>query len=77
MRKNQEVLGEIGIGLNPLAQLTGLILTDEGTLGSYIWISSNITVGGQNKIDYLDFVFMHPTNEIDNITIMDRGKINL
>lgn len=73
----RRVLAECGVGLNPQAQLTGTMLTDEGALGCiHFGFGSNYTVGGMNKVDFhLDFVFRRATLEIDDLLVMNNGKL--
>lgn len=72
-----KILAEIGIGLNPLANLNGHMLEDEGCLGTmHIGIGSNILLGGQNQVPFhLDFIFKSPTLKLNNTTIINNGKI--
>lgn len=73
----KRILAECGIGLNPAAKLTGKMLTDEGTLGTiHFGFGSNYTVGGQNKVNFhLDFVFKDASLKVDDIWIMQNGKL--
>jgi leucyl aminopeptidase (aminopeptidase T) len=73
----RRVLAECGVGLNPNAQLTGTMLTDEGALGCiHFGFGSNFTVGGLNRVDFhLDFVFRQGTLEIDDLLVMQDGKL--
>ncbi len=73
----RRVLAEFGIGLNPLAKLTGIMLTDEGALGTiHLGFGSNITVGGENEVDFhLDFVIKNPTVILDKNTIIKKGNL--
>jgi leucyl aminopeptidase (aminopeptidase T) len=75
----RRVLAELGVGLNPLAELTGAMLSDEGTLGTvHLGLGSNSTVGGKNKIDFhLDFVIRDATLAIDGEPILKGGAILL
>ena len=75
----RRILAELGIGLNPLAKLTGIMLTDEGALGTiHFGFGSNITVGGQNDVDFhLDFVLFKPTIKIDDFLIMREGELTI
>jgi leucyl aminopeptidase (aminopeptidase T) len=70
------ILAECGVGLNPLAQLTGNMLTDEGALGCvHFGFGSNITVGGRNDVPFhVDFVFRHASLWIDERQILDAGR---
>lgn len=73
----QKVLAEFGIGLNPEARLCGLMLEDEGCLGTvHFGFGSNITIGGQNKTNFhLDMVIRKPTVEVDGKRIMEEGAL--
>jgi leucyl aminopeptidase (aminopeptidase T) len=70
------VLAECGIGLNPLAKLTGNMLTDEGCMGNvHFGFGSNITVGGQNDVPFhVDFIMKDASLWIDDIQILNAGK---
>lgn len=74
----RSMLAECGIGLNPLAKLTGTMLTDEGAFGCiHFGFGSNITVGGANRVDFhLDFVFRYGTLKIDNRIYMRDGELD-
>ncbi|NKB48447.1 MAG: hypothetical protein GKS02_03670 [Alphaproteobacteria bacterium] len=76
---NALILGECGIGLNPAAELTGNMLTDEGAFGCvHFGFGSNATVGGTNDVPFhLDFVFRQPTLTVDDETLIDRGDVLL
>lgn len=69
------VLAECGVGLNDLAHLTGVMLTDEGSAGTmHFGFGSNSTVGGKNAVPFhLDAVFRKPTLEVDGRRILERG----
>jgi len=71
------VLGEFGIGLNPLATLCGIMLEDEGTRGTvHFGIGSNNSIGGNNNVAFhLDFVMRKPSVEIDGFKLIDNGVI--
>jgi len=73
------VLGECGIGLNPAAELTGNMLTDEGAFGCvHFGFGSNATVGGVNDVPFhLDFVLRAPTLAVDGAVLIDRGEVVL
>lgn len=70
------VLAECGIGLNPLAKLTGNMLTDEGAMGCvHFGFGSNITVGGKNDVPFhVDFIMKDASLWIDDLQILDAGK---
>jgi len=75
---NRRVLAECGVGLNPMAKLTGTMLTDEGALGCiHFGFGSNYTVGGINKVDFhLDFVFKEASLYIDGEPVIVKGEVN-
>lgn len=61
------IVAELGIGLNPLATLSGAMLEDEGCLGTvHLGMGSNATIGGQNEVPFhLDHVIRDVSLEID------------
>lgn len=75
----RRVVAECGIGLNPEANLTGVMLTDEGSMGSvHFGLGSNSTIGGQNHTDFhLDFVFKKPILTIDSTVILEYGELKI
>ena len=74
---SKRVVAECGVGLNPLAKLTGSMLTDEGAIGCvHFGLGANNTVGGKNKVDFrLDFVLREPNLIIDNTLMIKEGDI--
>lgn len=74
---NARVLGEFGIGLNPLAKLCGRMLEDEGCRGTiHFGIGSNATIGGLNNVPFhLDFVMRHPDVMVDRTHLIKSGEI--
>jgi len=75
--EKSRIVAEIGIGLNPLAKLCGSMLEDEGCLGTvHVGIGANATIGGKNSVPFhLDHVMKDVTFYIDDIMIIDNGKI--
>lgn len=73
----RRVLAECGVGLNPLAELTGTMLTDEGAAGCiHFGFGSNYTVGGRNKVDFhLDFVFRDASLSVDGRPLLAHGEL--
>jgi leucyl aminopeptidase (aminopeptidase T) len=61
------IIGELGIGLNPNAKLTGVMLEDEKAGGTaHIAFGNNIEMpGGQNNsMTHRDFLFYKPTFKV-------------
>lgn len=77
--KKAYVLAECGVGLNDLATLSGVMLTDEGALGTmHFGFGSNATVGGVNAVPFhLDFVFCNPTLQVNEKPILKDGELCL
>ncbi len=75
----RRVLAECGVGLNPEAKLTGMMLTDEGVLGCvHFGFGSNHTVGGKNKVDFhLDFVFQRASLAVDGKYLLKEGVLEV
>lgn len=73
----RRVLAEFGVGLNPNANLTGSMLTDEGALGYiHFGLGANSSVGGLNDVDFhLDFVFKADNVLVDDNCIFKNGRI--
>ena len=73
------VLAEFGFGLNPLAELSGRMLEDEGCAGTiHLGFGSNATIGGRNRVPFhLDFVVTQPSVWIDGVPILQDGQMNL
>lgn len=79
LSSKRRVLAECGVGLNPLAKLSGSMLIDEGALGTvHFGLGSNYTIGGENEIDFhLDFVIRKATLKIDGKMILRDGELVL
>jgi leucyl aminopeptidase (aminopeptidase T) len=73
----RRVLAECGVGLNPLARLTGSMLTDEGAMGSvHFGFGANHTVGGLNDVDFhMDFVIRHASLCVDGVPMLADGAL--
>jgi len=71
------VLGELGVGLNPLARLCGRMLEDEGVMGAiHFGFGSNNTIGGKNKVSFhADMVMKNGTLLVDGRKILRKGKL--
>jgi len=78
-----DVVGELGIGLNPAAKLTGNLLEDEKAGGTaHVAFGNNTEMpGGRNtSTTHRDFLFYDPTMEVNyrdgsTAVIMKEGKI--
>lgn len=73
------ILAELGFGLNPKARICGIMLEDEGCLGTvHLGFGSNSTIGGNNCVPFhLDMVLRAPTVSIDNRVVLKKGKLTL
>jgi len=71
------IVGELGIGTNEKARLTGNILEDEKALKTvHIALGMNIDMGG--KIDsktHNDGIILNPTVKFDHRTVLEQGNI--
>ena len=72
-------IAELGVGLNPKSEMTGIMLDDEGVLGSaHIGIGTNITLGGVVKAAvHYDLVIWKPTIYLDRKVVIESGEIKL
>ena len=77
--EDASLVGEFGIGLNPKARLTGLMLEDEKAAGTvHIAFGQNTDmIGGQNNsMTHRDFLFLAPDIVTDaGVIIMNGGII--
>ena len=70
-------IAELGVGLNPAAQLCGLMLEDEGVLGMvHIGIGTSITLGGvvQARLHY-DLLMRGATLLVDDRIVLRDGQL--
>jgi leucyl aminopeptidase (aminopeptidase T) len=69
------VLAESGVGLNDLAELSGIMLTDEGAAGTmHFGFGSNFSIGGVNEVAFhLDCVMRKPTLTVDGKVVIEGG----
>lgn len=72
-------LAELGIGMNPEARLTGRMLDDEGVATTcHFGIGTSDTLGGDVKApSHFDFVLNDPTIVVDDIVVMEEGRLKL
>jgi aminopeptidase len=70
-------IGELGIGTNPMARITGVILEDEKVYGSvHIAFGTNITFGGKIKApSHIDCVTVKPTVYLDDTPVVVNGNL--
>jgi len=70
-------IAELGIGLNPKARIRGIMLEDEGALGTaHIGIGDNHTSGGTvNAPLHLDMIINNPTLELDGKVLIQDSKL--
>ena len=68
-------IAELGLGLNPMCRMCGIMLEDEGVLGTaHIGIGTSITLGGTRKTPiHYDLIMWNPTVTVDGQEII-RGK---
>jgi aminopeptidase len=73
-----DVIGELGIGLNPaVTEATGYMLTDEKILGTiHIAVGENRMLGGVNESSlHWDLLVMRASLEADGVAILDDGRL--
>lgn len=70
-------VGEIGIGLNPMCELNGSMLEDEGCYKTmHFAAGDNIGFGGKTSSKFhLDIVMREPTIEVDGVKILSKGEV--
>ena len=69
-------LGELGIGTNEAAILSGVILEDEKVYGTvHIAFGTNKSFGGVNKAGcHMDGIILKPTLYLDGEKVIDNGE---
>ena len=72
---NNATLGELGIGTNEKAILSGIILEDEKVFGTvHIAFGTNTSFGGTNKADcHMDGIILKPTLYLDDVLVIKDG----
>lgn len=74
LARNSWHLGELGIGLNPKAVMSGKLLEDEKLRNTvHIAIGANYD-NDAPALNHFDCLIMNPTIEVDGEKIMERGK---
>ncbi|GEK90585.1 aminopeptidase [Alkalibacterium kapii] len=72
-----KTIAEFGIGTNPTARITGVVLEDEKVFGTiHIAFGSNKPFGGVTEAGvHIDCVVKEPSFWIDGKKIMEKGKV--
>ena len=72
-------IAEMGIGMNPMCRFIGVMLEDEGVLGSiHIGTGTSITLGGSVKAaSHYDLIMRSPTLTLDGAVLIEEGKLKL
>ena len=70
-------IGELGLGLNPLCRLRGIMAEDEGSFGNmHVGIGKNLNFGGVvDSPIHLDMITKTVTITIDDKVIMENGVL--
>lgn len=70
-------IAELGVGLNPCCKMCGIMLEDEGVIGTaHIGIGTNITLGGNTKAPcHYDLLMWMPRVEVDGRVVVDGDKV--
>lgn len=70
-------IAELGVGLNPQCRMCGIMLEDEGVIGTaHIGIGTSITLGGITKAPiHYDLLMWNPRIEVDGKVILDGDKV--
>ncbi len=70
-------VGELGIGTNPMAKVTGIILEDEKVYGSvHVAFGTNTSFGGVLKASsHIDCVTLCPDVYLDDRLVVQNGKL--
>jgi leucyl aminopeptidase (aminopeptidase T) len=75
----ERTLGELGVGTNYQAIITGNVLEDEKVLGTiHVAFGNNLGFGGKNRADiHLDGVVKQPSVWLDDQLIIEKGRLLL
>ncbi len=70
-------IAELGVGLNPMCRMCGIMLEDEGVQGTaHIGIGTSITLGGTRKAPiHYDLLMWNPTVTVDGRVIIDGTNV--
>ena len=74
---NAYVIGEIGIGLNPMCALSGSMLEDEGCGGTvHLACGDNTGFGGSTGCAaHIDMILREPTVYVDGEAVLQNGEV--
>jgi leucyl aminopeptidase (aminopeptidase T) len=75
--RNSFNIAELGVGLNPKCRMCGIMLEDEGVIGTaHIGIGTSITLGGVTKAPcHYDLLMWNPRIEVDGVCLVDGDKV--
>lgn len=70
-------IAELGIGLNPMSKIIGVMVEDEGSLGTvHIAVGTSAAFGGKVRTQlHLDMMIRQPTVTLDGKVILDKGNL--
>ncbi len=70
-------IAEVGLGLNPKCRMIGVMLEDEGVIGSaHIGIGTSITLGGAIKAPtHYDLIMWNPTIVVDGVKVFEGTEV--
>jgi len=70
-------IAELGIGLNPMSKIIGVMVEDEGSLGTvHIAVGTSAAFGGKVRTHlHLDMMIRQPTVTLDGKVIMAKGRL--
>ncbi|MCS7182412.1 MAG: aminopeptidase [Thermoanaerobaculum sp.] len=71
-------VAELGVGTNPKAKVTGVILEDEKVLGTvHIAFGNNVSMGGTVDVPFhVDGILLNPTLILDEEVLLENGQPN-
>lgn len=73
-------IGELGVGLNPMAtRVVGIPLVDEGVLGTaHVALGQNITYHGKiSAKTHIDLIITEVTLELDGVPVLEDGRLQV
>ncbi len=70
-------VAELGVGTNPRARITGMVLEDEKVAGTvHVALGNNVGMGGSVDVPiHIDGVLRRPTLTIDGQVVVDAGRL--